>query len=247
MINNGEILISVCIATFNGAKYIEQQLDSIIKSLAFSKYNWEVLVSDDGSTDSTLEIVNKFVGRNVRVVNGPKKGPAKNFEYLLNLSVGTFVFFSDQDDIWSIDRVKLTIPLLYDNDLVVCNGAIVDEYGKTMNIMVYDIFTPSKSIIRNIFSNSFVGAALAFRRDATRKFNIFPNGIMHDVYIGICFLICGKVIFTDLILFKYRRHATNLTSLRDGYNITYASIIYRLKLIFSILRFFSLRLFRVSK
>ena len=86
-------MITVCIPTFNGARYIGDQLESIL----FSPLVSEVLVSDDGSEDQTIDIVESFNDKRIRVVRGPGQGLIKNYEYLFSLAARDYIFLADQD------------------------------------------------------------------------------------------------------------------------------------------------------
>ena len=96
-------MISVCIATYNGARYIAEQLASILKQLSAED---EVVVSDDGSTDGTIDIVRSLNDRRIRIVDGPRRhSPTLNFEWALRNAKGEYIFLADQDDVWLEDKV----------------------------------------------------------------------------------------------------------------------------------------------
>mgnify|MGYP003392825684 CR=1 FL=1 len=96
-------MISVCIATYNGEKYIGEQIASILKQL---NANDEVIISDDGSTDATLSIIKTFQDPRIRVILGPQKhSPTLNFENVLHHAQGDYIFLSDQDDVWKTNKV----------------------------------------------------------------------------------------------------------------------------------------------
>ena len=109
-------MISVCIATYNGARYIGEQLASILKQLSAED---EVVVSDDGSTDGTLDIVRSFNDRRIRIVDGPRRhSPTLNFEWALRNAKGEYIFLADQDDVWLPDKLKAATDMLrgYEGD-----------------------------------------------------------------------------------------------------------------------------------
>ena len=99
-------MISVCMATYNGEKYIRDQLDSIICNL--NEKEDEIIISDDGSCDRTLDIINEYVNcypGMIKIVEGPHKGVVKNFEHAISIAQGEYIFLSDQDDIWENNKV----------------------------------------------------------------------------------------------------------------------------------------------
>ncbi len=95
--------ISIVIATQNGEKYFKDQLESIFVQLPADA---EILISDDGSIDRTLEIVKEYNHPQVKVLSdGKKKGVIENFEYALSFASGELIFLCDQDDIWLPDKI----------------------------------------------------------------------------------------------------------------------------------------------
>ena len=104
-------MISVCIATYNGEKYIKEQLDSIIPQLGHED---EIVISDDGSSDSTLDIINSINDERIRItVNQGKHGVNSNFNNALLHAKGDFIFLADQDDIWLSGKVAECLKALY--------------------------------------------------------------------------------------------------------------------------------------
>ena len=106
--------------TFNGERFLAQQLNSI---LAQSHKNWSLLISDDGSTDATLDIVNsyrkKFGDKRIKIISGPCQGYAKNFLYALRQVKGHYDYFAfcDHDDIWLKDKLKRSVSILQEHQL----------------------------------------------------------------------------------------------------------------------------------
>ena len=89
--------ISVAMATYNGEKYIKKQIESILINL---NKDDELIISDDGSKDKTLDIIKSIKDKRIKIISGPKQGVIKNFENALNNCTGEYIFLSDQDDIW---------------------------------------------------------------------------------------------------------------------------------------------------
>ena len=98
-------MISVCVAAFNGEKYIEEQILSVLRNLDSQD---EIIISDDGSSDRTRRIVDDLAekDRRIRIIDGPRKGLIKNFENAIVHSKGDIIFLCDQDDIWMNNKVK---------------------------------------------------------------------------------------------------------------------------------------------
>ena len=122
--------ISVCIATYNGEKYIKEQLSSILSQL---EENDEVIISDDSSTDNTIQIVENFKDKRIRIFREQKfKSPIYNFENAISKATGDIIFLSDQDDIWHKAKVHKIKQYLSNEDItcIVTNASIIDEEGK---------------------------------------------------------------------------------------------------------------------
>ena len=119
--------ISVCLATYNGEKYIKEQLDSILPQLSA---NDEIIISDDNSTDDTINIIRSLNDERIKIYVNKTKGIVKNFENALNNASGDIIFLSDQDDVWKNDKVKKILSAFSsDNSLtfVFSNAEIIDE------------------------------------------------------------------------------------------------------------------------
>jgi glycosyltransferase involved in cell wall biosynthesis len=110
--------------TFNGAPYIGAQLASILASPLIT----EVIVSDDGSVDNTIEIVESFNDPRIKLIQGPNNGLINNYEFLFSLASGEYIFLSDQDDVWLPNKVAVMLARLQDVDLVVSDCTVVPAW-----------------------------------------------------------------------------------------------------------------------
>ena len=127
--------ISVCIAAYNGGRFIREQVMSILPQLGEDD---EIIVSDDGSIDDTINILNSFHDKRIKIfINEGRHGVVPNFENALKHSSGDYIFFSDQDDTWNDNKVKKCVEALNDADLVVHNSRVVSDGG---SIPDYDFF-----------------------------------------------------------------------------------------------------------
>ena len=141
-------MISVCIATYNGEKYIKEQLDSIINQI---KEDDEIVISDDNSTDRTLEIINSYKDKRIKIYHSNARNFKKNFENALGNANGDIIFLSDQDDVWIDGKYEMCVSALQKYDLVVTDSTVVDE---NLNIIYPSFFSYYKSgpgIIKNLY------------------------------------------------------------------------------------------------
>lgn len=212
---NRNYSISVAMATFNGEKYIKEQLSSILIQLNDID---EVVISDDGSTDNTLKIIREFNDKRINLISGPKKGVKKNFENAINNCKGRYIFLSDQDDIWSPIKINVVLNIFNNKSiiLVVHDAQVFDS--KTNNIIINSFFefrNSGNGILKNILKNSYIGCCMAFDSDLKDFILPIPDNIeMHDQWIGIIGEMKGKVSFINNQLISYRRHSNNVSSLK---------------------------------
>jgi len=200
--------LSVCMATFNGEKYIARQLQSILCQLNAED---EVIISDDTSNDSTLKII-KNIGdkRVVLLENNMFRNPTFNFENALKHSTGDIIFLSDQDDEWKPNKVEITIELLKKYDMVVCDCELIDHDGNIIMDSFYKVNNSGKGLLKNFYKNTYLGCCMAFNRKLLNKALPFPEKIpMHDIWLGMIASIFGDTCFTHHNLMYYRRHGNN--------------------------------------
>jgi glycosyltransferase involved in cell wall biosynthesis len=203
--------VSICLASYNGSKYIADQIKSIIQACdSVENLVWELIVSDDLSTDNTIEIIRPLMPKNGLIISGSNLGISKNFENAILKSRGHFIVLSDQDDVWEIGRISYILDKLKRHDLVVCNLKFVDSKLSPLGFSMWDNITPSSSLALNIFRNRFTGAAMAFKREVFEEIYPFPKGILHDVWIGCASLLLKyRVCFLPGSPILFRRHDNN--------------------------------------
>ncbi len=216
--------ISVCIAAYNGEKFIAKQIDSIISQLGVRD---EVIISDDGSTDNTCRIISSYSDTRIKLVHNPHPFPpfkakryksyivAKNFENALKKATGDYIFLSDQDDIWEFNKVSHSLSILQNNNinLVVHDASVIDEHNNTIAESYFKIVNSKTGFIRNVITNSYLGCCLVFDKKTLVHSLPFPNNLVaHDLWIGLIAEKIGKVAFIQNKLIKYRRHAGTVTN-----------------------------------
>ena len=172
-------MISVCIATYNGEKYIKEQIDSILCQLGIED---EVIISDDGSTDATLTIIESYKDDRISLYKNAFKNVVLNFEFVINKANGDYIFLSDQDDIWHKDKVELYMKSFSENPeaiLTISDLQIIDKNGLLLDKVFYkNKFT--SNLGKNLVVNNFIGCAMAFRGNIKEKILPFPKNIaMH--------------------------------------------------------------------
>ena len=218
-------MISVALCTYNGEKYLPEQLESILQQSVSVN---ELVVCDDGSKDDTLGILERFADKvpfPVRVFqNTTNLGSTKNFEKCLTLCQGDILFLCDQDDRWRADKVEKQVRYLDEHpdlDAVFSNAQVIDDFSQPTQSTIWQQveFNESSQQLwkagkaHEILFGGFVvtGATLAIRRSALERLVPFPTHIpklIHDAWIALALSLEGKIQFIDEPLVSYRMHAS---------------------------------------
>ena len=208
--------IDILMATYNGEKYLAEQLDSIINQ---TYHNWNLLIRDDNSTDRTLEIIQDYQKKDNRIKllkdNKGNLGIVKNFEELLKNSESEFIMFSDQDDIWienKLDMYLKMIEKIKNKGFMIHSDAIL--FDKNKSNILKDTFISKKAInkgLENVFFNYFVqGATILISKEIKNFILPFPKEVyLHDRYIHLISELFFERIFVNEALIYYRQHGDN--------------------------------------
>lgn len=208
-----KVRISVAMITYNGEAFLREQLTSILSQLGTED---ELVISDDGSTDGTLDIIEEFTNSPVptRLLTGPGNGIKGNIEHALRHCAGKYIFLADQDDVWAPNKVKEVMQCFKTEkaSLVIHDAAVFTE---SIEAPVMDSFFAFRNsgagIVKNLWKNSYIGCCMAFRRELLEKALPIPPKIeMHDQWLGILNdFYYKKSYFCNKPLLYYRRHGDN--------------------------------------
>lgn len=208
--------VSVAMTTYNGEKYLRAQIDSILINL---RPGDELVISDDGSTDGTLAIIEKYRGRSeetaspsIRLLQGPGRGIIANFAHAISRCTGDVIFLSDQDDVWEpykaehvLGEMERTGCSLVMHDAKVCN----EDLSEVQMESFFDYRGSKSGFWNNVIKNRYMGCCMAFSSDMRDDILPIPETIqMHDQWIGIMNDLYGNG--TSILrepLISYRRHA----------------------------------------
>jgi len=216
--------ISVALCTFNGAKYIKEQLNSILdQTLPVD----EIVICDDLSTDDTFEILSDYQKNNPEIFrifqNEKTLKSVKNFEKTISLCTGEVTFLSDQDDYWYPEKVEIFINKFKEDTamLAFCsNGFLMDENSEIMNDYftkwdVYEKYSESKPNFEmfNFITqkgNFSTGATMAIKTEFAKS--VFPipklQDFHHDEWLTLLATVDGKMGFIPQKLINYRVHSS---------------------------------------
>ncbi|MDB1336189.1 glycosyltransferase [Bifidobacterium animalis] len=219
--------IEILMATYNGAEYIEQQIESIQQQ---SVPNWKLSISDDCSSDGTLGILQRMANHDTRiniVSQGVKYGsPQANFTFLMSQASGQYVFLADQDDIWHTNKLELFMqrmhnaearygknaPILAFSDLVVVDA---NNHVIAPSFLRFIGRNPHRTQLNELLAQNLVtGCASAMN---TALLNVIQSWdpenanrmIMHDWCYALIAATLGHVVYVDEATVNYRQHGDN--------------------------------------
>lgn len=222
-VDNSKIAILLC--TYNGGRFLEQQLASFVSQ---TNSNWDLWVSDDGSSDNTLELLRSFQGKigsdRVHIQSGPREGFARNFFSLIERVPDSYQFyaFSDQDDVWFDDKLSRAVMSMIESkeryDMYCSRSQLIDEDGKVIGTTRLLRRPPSfrNALVENISCGNTIvitnDVKTALQRET--KFQSIP---FHDWWVYLFVTATGrKVLFDPQCSIGYRQHGKNAVGLPHG-------------------------------
>ncbi len=216
--------VQVLLATYNGEDYIEEQLISLFNQ---TYQEFELLIRDDGSTDCTLEIVEKYklkYSNRIKVIIDNKKGlgPSGNFSELMRYATADYIMFCDQDDIWIPHKIEITLekmlelekaygvaaPILVHSDLT-----IVDRDLNVINSSMSQaqkLYANENDFNQLLMQNTITGCTMMINKALREMTRVVPKeAIMHDWWLGLVASSLGTIGYIDEALILYRQHGKN--------------------------------------
>lgn len=213
--------IDVLLATYNGEKYLKEQIDSILSQ---TYQNIRLLISDDGSTDETRKILKEYQKKDNRIKiyeQSENLGCIKNFEFLLKQVQSEVYMLSDQDDIWLPEKIEKTYEKLIQEkaDLVFCDLEVVDSNIQTMYPSFNQYMKLNRKIKKynnnrelNYLYNCVTGCTIMARKKWMDKILPLPSQskyVLHDHWIALMISLEGKLVYVPEVYIKYRQHDNN--------------------------------------
>jgi glycosyltransferase involved in cell wall biosynthesis len=204
-------LVSIAMATYNGANYISHQIRSIVQQ---SYQNLEIIITDDASTDSTPAVLEDFRNKhpNIKIFsNQANLGITATFEHSIRNCRGDYIAISDQDDIWEPDKISLLLNAIGSEDAIYSDSELVDKNGQSKNILISSLVNLKSfySGIPFLMGICLPGHTLLLQGDFARYILPFPRSIMYDRWISFCAAANNGIKYLDMPLVKYRQHETN--------------------------------------
>lgn len=208
--------VSVCIAAYQGERFIFAQLQSILAQLSLDD---EIIVVDDHSCDATCQRVQALADSRIRLVQHQyNRGVAASFEEAISLASGQIIFLSDQDDLWMTGKVRRVLEVFAthpETTLITTDAILIDEDGVPLGSSYYAKRGKFRSgLLANLLRCKYLGCTMAFRSELISRILPFPGGtgILHDIWIGVVNSISsGKTRYVAEPLVYYRRHPDAVT------------------------------------
>ena len=237
-------MISVCMATYNGQRFILKQVQSILSQLNDKD---ELIIIDDMSIDNTVEIIKNLDDSRIKIIINPgNMGSIFSFNKALSLAIGEYIFLSDQDDIWYNNKIDVSIKHLEKDklDLIVHDARVVDiDKNHIISNSLFRLYNSSPSLLSNLIRSRHTGCCMAINRLALKKMLPIPimfdeksliakrlkiKGIQHDTWLGVLSgILCLKKKFIYIPLIDYQRHGNNESPLKRQRPL-YSALIERL-------------------
>lgn len=216
-----EELVEILMPTYNGEKYIKEQIDSILNQ---TYRNIKIIISDDCSTDNTTEVLKEYQKKDSRIevfFQNNNLGVVKNIEFLLSKVSSDIFMLSDQDDYWLPKKVEKSVDTLKakNADILFTDLEVVNENLETLYSSFNEYMLLTRKIKKfintkelNYLYNVFTGCTICCRKTLISKILPLPEKskfVIHDYWIGLIASFNGKVVYIPEKLIKYRQHGSN--------------------------------------
>jgi Glycosyltransferases involved in cell wall biogenesis len=205
--------VSVVMCTYNGAKFLVKQLESILNQ-TYSNLT-EVICVDDGSTDNTLSILKHYAEKDNRVkifINETNLGYIKNYEKAFTLTTKPYIAIADQDDIWFPDKISLLMAAIENNLMVYSDNLYIDSEDNSTGRRFSDCryLRECTSCLNFIMTNGISGHTALINRELLKYALPFNNEIPYDYWLAFHAVQYGKIPYVNETLVGYRQHDNNV-------------------------------------
>jgi glycosyltransferase involved in cell wall biosynthesis len=205
-----KVLVSVALCTYNGEKYLKEQLDSILLQ-TYSPI--EIIIVDDHSNDGTVALLESYGEKNENIhlfFNEVNVGFNKNFEKAISYSRGEFIAISDQDDFWRKDKIELLKNHIADNYAIFSNSELIDSEGRPIGKKLLNNFELQNKYEEILFENFVTGHTCLMARKLAEDILPIPENGFYDWWIGFIALYNNRLTYLDECLTQHRIHGTSV-------------------------------------
>lgn len=220
------VTVAILMSTYNGERYLQEQINSIIDQ---SYSDWHLYIRDDGSTDRTAEIIDRYTKQDPRITFCNQKhienlGVTKSFMQLLSMTDASLYMFSDQDDVWKKDKVRLSVKAMSKNtdaDQPACvftELQVVDKNLAPLKLMNNDDVW--FDFPHFLFGNCVTGCTMMINQQLKAKLKLnltkIDNIYLHDWWIALITSALGKLIYVKEPTILYRQHGNNVEGSKNN-------------------------------
>ncbi len=214
-------MISIAMATYNGEKYLREQLDSVLNQTIT---DFELVICDDKSTDSTIDILSEYAAQDKRIryyVNPVNIGFKRNFENVIQKCKGEYIALCDQDDIWYPEHIERLYQQIGKHSISCANSILVDKDNNSLEILLSDaekfyvLPADSHKLIYKVLlsGNPFQGASMLMPTAFVHRCLPIPEGVCyHDAWFAACACLDNGITYSFDPITRYRQHGNNVTA-----------------------------------
>ncbi len=212
--------LSVAMCTYNGEKYISEQIISILSQTVLPD---ELIICDDGSTDNTIAIIKGLNNPRIKLHQNPVNlGPTKNFEQAINLCSGDIIFLADQDDVWLPNKVATIVQAFKSNPeayMLFTDAYLANEKLEPCGISLWEYsnfdcneFSFNMLMLRTVAT----GATMALKKEALELIMPFSPFLIHDDWITLLLTFFNRTAFINKKLIYYRMHSNQQIGVNES-------------------------------
>ena len=231
-------MIAICLSTYNGAQFLNEQLASL-ESQDYASADLKIIIRDDGSNDESYEILRQFAKNSsipIELLDEQMNlGIKKSFEFLMKKAIemgAGYIMFCDQDDVWHPNKISKTMAMMQQMEISTPNQPILIHSDVSVmdrdlallhpSFWKYQKINPNQNELHNfIINNTVTGCTMMINRALALKVSDIPSeAIMHDWWIAMVASTFGRIGYIDESLMLYRQHSTNDTGAKR-YGLSY--------------------------
>lgn len=217
-------MVDILMATYNGEKYISEQIESILKQ---DYKKWKLYIRDDGSTDNTIKILKEYQKKYSDIItiledNKGNLGAKLCFSELMKYSTSPYCMFCDQDDVWLSNKISITLSAMKDIEeikgfrtpiLVHTDLKVVDDKLSIIHPSIWEYVNldPSRNKLNKLLVKATVtGCTMMINKTLKELAQDIPNEtLMHDYWISLVASACGYIKYVENSTILYRQHGNN--------------------------------------
>ena len=211
-ISTDQKLVSVVLAAYNGGRFLAHQLNTV---LAQTYTPIEIIITDDGSTDNTPDILRQYAAAHPQIkihFNETNLGYIRNFEKAIGLASGDYIALCDQDDDWLPEKIEKLVHAIGDYPMVYCDSLLCNENLEAGGKKISDVancLSFSSCLQQAVFCRVY-GHATLIKRSMLQRALPFPEVLPHDWWLSFVATLEGGILFYPEALVRYRQHSNNI-------------------------------------